>query len=125
MANHGALPVPREYYGFSSGPIAAALACLDQAKEIYLIGFDMGPVNNHFNNVYADTEFYKKSSATPTYTGNWAKQLASVMKEFSNTVFWRVAGTTTAPVLEFQKIKNYQILPLNEFLNRINNAKDL
>lgn len=125
IVNHGAMQVPREYYGFSSGPIAAALACLDGAQTIYLIGFDMGPVNNHFNNVYADTEFYKRSSAVPTYTGNWARQLTQVIKEYPKTVFWRVSGPSTAPVQEFAKIKNYQILALHEFLNRINNAKDL
>lgn len=121
----GARPVPKKYYGYSSGPIAVGLACIDGATTVYLVGFDMGPVNDRFNNVYADTEFYKKSSAGPTYTGNWARQIVTIMKEFPNTKFVRVLGDTTAEIREFDKAFNYQTLPMTEFLNRINNAKDL
>ena len=121
----GANPVPQRYFGYSSGPIATGLACIDGAKTVYLIGFDMGPVNDRFNNVYADTEFYKKSTAVPTYTGNWAKQLTTIMKEFPSTKFVRVFGDTTAEIREFSKAFNYQTLPMTEFLDRINNAKDL
>ncbi len=31
--------------------------------------FDMAGINDRFNNVYADSEFYKRSGANPTYTG--------------------------------------------------------
>lgn len=125
IANLGALPVPQKYYGFSSGPIAASLACFDRAKVIYLVGFDMGPVNNKFNNVYANTEFYKKSSAVPTYTGNWARQLATVMRDYGKIPFIRVIGETTKYIKEFEGIVNYSIMPMIEFLNRINNTKEL
>ena len=47
----GALPVPKQYHGNSSGPIATALAALDGHSTIYLLGYDMGPNgNNRFNN---------------------------------------------------------------------------
>ena len=121
----GALPVPQKYFGYSSGPIAASIACFDGAKVIYLVGFDMGPVNNRFNNVYADTEFYKKSAAVPTYTGNWARQLATIMKDYPKIPFIRVMGSTTAHVKEFDNVTNYTTMPIAEFLNRINNTKDL
>ena len=49
----GARPVPQKYFGYSSGPLAASIAALDGCVIMYLVGFDMGPVNNHFNNVYA------------------------------------------------------------------------
>jgi hypothetical protein len=125
IANLGALNVPQKYYGFSSGPIAASIACFDRAKIVYLVGFDMGPANNKFNNVYADSEFYKKSSAVPTYTGNWAKQLATVMRDHAKTPFVRVIGDTTVHVKEFESVTNYATMPMTEFLNRINNTKDL
>ena len=122
----GAHRVPQQYFGYSSGPIAAALAAIDQHIAIYLVGFDMGPVgHNQFNNVYADTEFYKKSSARPTFSGNWARQLVQVMKDFPKTNFFRVKGATTADILEFKGVPNLVTMPMQDFLNRINNTKDL
>ena len=68
----GARSVPTQYHGYSSGPIAVSLAALAQNQRIYMIGFDMGPTaDNRFNNIYADTEFYKSSQHPPTVTGNW------------------------------------------------------
>jgi hypothetical protein len=43
IENSGAWPIPKPYFGFSSGPAATALAALDQHARIYMIGFDMGP----------------------------------------------------------------------------------
>ena len=63
----GSLPVPEKYFGYSSGPIAVSLAAIDGHPEIYLLGFDMAGINDRFNNVYADSEFYKRSGANPTY----------------------------------------------------------
>jgi hypothetical protein len=122
----GARTVPQSYFGFSSGPIAVALAALDKNLAVYLIGFDMGPAaNNKFNNVYADTEFYKKSSSNPTFTGNWVRQLITVTRDFPNTSFHRVVGDTTAYIAELTGIKNMRHMPMTDFLNRINNIKDL
>lgn len=122
----GAQKIPQDYYGFSSGPIAVALAALDQHSAVYLIGFDMGPVSgDRFNNVYADTEFYKKSSARPTYTGNWIRQIQRVCRDFPHTAFFRVMGPTTAAVSEFKTVQNLVAMPLQDFQNRINSKKDL
>jgi hypothetical protein len=122
----GAQRIPQDYFGFSSGPIAVALAAMDGHNAIYLIGFDMGPVNgDRFNNVYADTEFYKKSSAKPTYTGNWVRQLQQVCKNFPETNFFRVMGLHTAAIAELKNIKNLTTMPMTDFQNRINNTKDL
>lgn len=122
----GARSVPQAYFGYSSGPIAAAVAAMDRNLAVYLIGFDMGPTqNNRFNNVYADTEFYKKSSSNPTYTGNWIRQLVTIMKDFPQVSFHRVMGETTADIAEFRNANNLSNLPMSEFLDRINNQKDL
>lgn len=118
--------VPQQYYGFSSGPIAVGLAAIDQHLAVYLIGFDMGPTaNNRFNNVYADTEFYKKSSSNPTFTGNWVRQIVTVCRDFPNTSFHRVVGHTTADIAELTGIRNMRHMPMTDFLHRINNIKDL
>lgn len=126
LENSGALVVPREYFGFSSGPIATSLAAIDGHRRVYMLGFDMGPnENNHINNLYAGTEFYRATNAPPTYTGNWIKQIIKVAKDHPHTRFIRVAGALTAPVTEFQSLPNFSQLDIDTFVNRINNKKDL
>lgn len=126
LPGRGAQTVPQDYYGFSSGPIAAAVAALDGNCVIYLVGFDLGPLpNNGFNNVYADTEFYKKSSARPTFAGNWVRQLSQIMRTFQHIRFVRVLGDSTAVIAEFHSHHNHSVMPMMEFLDRINNLKDL
>jgi hypothetical protein len=124
--NLGALSVPKKYFGFSSGPIAMSIAAEDLNTPVYLLGFDMGPSTiGKFNNVYADTEFYKKTESLPTFTGNWIKQMAQVMQDYKNTKFIRVHGDTTVDIAEFEPLHNFAKLPLLEFVHRINTAKDL
>lgn len=126
LKDSGGRPVPTQYHGYSSGPIAVSLAALAQHQQIYMIGFDMGPTqDNLFNNMYADTEFYKTSKHPPTFTGNWVKQLIQIMKDFPQTKFYRIAGPTTAEITEFTQVKNLQHQDLAGFLDRINNQKDL
>lgn len=120
----GAHHIPQPYFGYSSGPIALALAADAAHLVIYIIGFDMGPNSvGRFNNVYADTEFYKKSSSTPTYTGNWARQMVNVMKQHRQKNFIRVTGPTTATIQEFKKIGNLIHMPLDNFLQCVANGQ--
>lgn len=113
----GALAVPFEYQGFSSGPIAVGLAAIDRANTVYLLGFDMGPAaNGKFNNVYADTEFYRKSASVPTFTGNWVRQIIKVAKDFPKIEFVRVKGATTADIPEFNEVPNIKHMQLDKFL---------
>jgi hypothetical protein len=121
----GSLVIPKPYFGFSSGPVATALAASDNHTKIYMIGFDLGPTENKkFNNLYAGTEFYKTPDAAPTYTGNWTKQIQQICRNFSDTKFIRVCGNTTAKLSELDAIKNLQHLPLSEFIDRLNKMKD-
>lgn len=125
-AGLGGLSIPKPYFGFSSGPTATALAALDQHKKIYMIGFDLGPTDDKkFNNLYAGTEFYKSTDSVPTYTGNWIKQIQQICRDFPNTKFVRVCGSTTARITELDGIKNMEHLPLQAFVERINNVEDL
>jgi len=122
----GSLKIPQDYYGYSSGPVAAALAAEAAHSRIYLLGFDIGPdQTGKFNNLYADTEFYKKSSAAPTYTGNWIQQVLTIANKFKQTTFIRVVGETTAEIKQFDPVKNLEHMQLAEFVDRINNKKDL
>jgi hypothetical protein len=123
--NSGALRVPNEYFGFSSGPIAVNIAAKDQHNPVYLVGFDMGPTeNNQFNNVYAGTQFYKAQGATPTFTGNWIKQICRVLNDHKDTKFIRLCGSTTARIPDLEAVKNLEHLDIATFLDRINNKKD-
>jgi hypothetical protein len=125
IAGMGAHPLPKEYFGYSSGPNAVGLAAQSCHARIYMLGFDMGPIpGNGFNNMYVNTEFYKSSDALPTYTGNWVKQIAKITHDHPETEFIRVCGRTTARIQELDTLKNLQHLELRQFLDRINNQKD-
>jgi hypothetical protein len=120
----GALPVPKEYFGYSSGPIATALAAQSGHHIIYLLGFDLGPTQqNLFNNIYAGSDFYKSSTDNPTYTGNWIKQITKIITDHSKTRFFRVCGPTTAAISELINLPNLQHMDQQVFLNRLNIAK--
>jgi hypothetical protein len=124
--NLGAHQVPKPYFGYSSGPIAVALAAEQGAKKVYMLGFDMGPTgNNQFNNIYAGTEFYKSIDAQPTFTGNWVKQLIHITGNFERAEFVRICGPTTARISQLESLKNLKHLDLATFMDRINNKKDL
>jgi hypothetical protein len=116
----GARRITQKYFGFSSGPVAVAQAALDGAIAVYLIGFDMGPTRNgRFNNVYADTEFYKKSSAVPTFTGNWVNQIKTIARDFPKTSFFRIVGDTTAEIRDLLAIPNLTHLEMADFQTRL------
>lgn len=126
LPESGSQRIPQRYFGFSSGPAAAGIATADRHRQIYLVGFDLGPAQGGlFNNMYAGTDFYKKSTAGPTYTGNWVRQLASIMKDNPRTTYTRVMGETTAKIAEFAPIENHISMDITDFLDRINNGKDL
>ena len=122
----GANIVPREYFGYSSGPIACAIAARDGHDPIYLLGFDMGPnEQGKFNNIYAGTQFYKAENTQPTFTGNWVKQLQRVMADHSKHVFVRVIGHTTADVPELDAIRNLKNITMPDFLASINTREEI
>jgi len=125
--NTGAQVVPRPYFGFSSGPIALALAAAESpGARIYLLGFDLGPAaNGRFNNVFASTQHYKPIEAAPTFTGNWIRQMITVMRDHASCEFLRVHGATTAAISEFESVQNLSRVDISEFQRRINTPKDL
>jgi len=125
LPDMGAVRIPQKYFGFSSGPVAVGQAALDGAIAVYLIGFDMGPTRNgRFNNIYADTEFYKKSSAVPTFTGNWVNQIKTIARDFPKVSFFRIAGDTTAEIRELLGVPNLAHLQMADFQGRLT-AKEI
>lgn len=79
--------------GWSSGPTALWFASQHNYKEIYIFGFDYQGLDGKFNNVYANTFNYKKSSDTATFFGNWLNQTATVIKENPRVNYVRVVDT--------------------------------
>lgn len=77
--------------GWSSGPTALWFACNLGHKEVYFFGFDYQGNNGKFNNVYADTFNYKKSTDSATYFGNWLNQTERTIIENRAISFYRVA----------------------------------
>jgi hypothetical protein len=125
IPDSGAFVIPQQYYTNSSGPIACAIAASDGHNRLYMLGYDMGPDNQRFNNVYAGTDFYKSLGSVPTFTGNWVKQIAQVCRDFSSTQFIRVVGESTAEIVELKKISNLIHLPLHEFVHKIRSPDQL
>ena len=116
----GARRLLAKYHGYSSGPNAVALAADCPHAQVYLLGFDMGPSSaNLFNNVYANTEFYKTSAHPPTFSGNWIKQICQICQDYDATQFVRVCGETTARIPELDKIPNMQHLSSLDFVNQL------
>jgi hypothetical protein len=76
--------------GWSSGPTALWFAAQNGHREVYILGFDYRGVEGKFNNVYANTFNYKKSTDAATFFGNWLSQTEKVIKEFKYTKFYRV-----------------------------------
>lgn len=104
--------------GWSSGPTALWLAASRGHKNIYILGFDYQGEAGKFNNVYADTFNYKKSTDTATFFGNWLNQTERVIQEFKHTKFYRVIDTNTLVPDKLGKISNVEHISINEFQNR-------
>lgn len=79
--------------GWSSGPTALHLATTHKPSEVYIFGFDYVGDQGKFNNVYADSFNYKKSSDTATYHGNWQRQTEHVIKTNKDIKYFRVVET--------------------------------
>ena len=124
-ANSGAQVVPRAWYGYSSGPVALALAAGAGHSPIYLIGFDLGADHQGlFNNIYAGTQNYKPENSGPTFTGNWLRQIQRIVRDHDHQSFVRVQGDTTARVPEFDHLGNLAAMPRDQFLTWLNTAKE-
>ena len=107
--------------GWSSGPTALWFAASQGHKEIYILGFDYQGLNGKFNNVYADTFNYKKSSDAATYFGNWLSQTEKVIKEFKHTKFYRVIEPGAfIPDKLGPLLSNLSHITIEEFSNRFN-----
>ena len=116
--SHDAKQLPKKYYSFSSGPAAIGLAATNGATEVFLLGFDFSGGKQSFNNLYAGSACYKKMGATPTYSGNWKKQIATVVNEFPDTQFYRVIGECSEKDFHIHS-SNFNTIGYSEFFGMV------
>jgi hypothetical protein len=102
IAGKGANQI-QEFFGYSSGPVALSLACQESTK-IFLLGFDLKGIEGKFNNIYADTKFYKKSNQTETYYGNWVNQIFDIANKFKHCQIIHVVGSSTHIPKEWESV---------------------
>ena len=108
--------------GWSSGPTALWLACQHGYDHIYILGFDYRGLDNgkKFNNVYADTNNYKKSHDGATFFGNWMRQSKSVINDYKKIKFTRVIAADNYVPDELNKFANLEHIPKEIFKNIYN-----
>ena len=104
--------------GWSSGPTALWLASQHNYKTIFILGFDykgFGEKNSSFNNMYADTANYKKSTDSATFFGNWMRQTRQVIKENPHINYVRVIAPDNYNPEELNTFSNYNTMFVEEF----------
>ena len=103
--------------GWSSGPTALWLASQHVYEKIYILGFDFKGLGDgsQFNNLYADTPNYKKSSDGATFFGNWLRQTKSVVEQNPNINYVRVITPDNYCPDELNKSRNYSVCLKDDF----------
>jgi hypothetical protein len=109
--------------GWSSGPTALWLASQHNNETIYILGFDYMGLNDgqHFNNIYADTQNYKKSKESATFFGNWMRQTASVVQNNPQKRYIRVIDDKGYIPKDLAKFKNLEHITVEEFQKILDN----
>jgi len=118
FSNSASIKLEPAYKGMSSGPNALNIACKDEHTTIFLLGFDLGSVDQRFNNLYADSPFYKKSTDGATFGGNWLNQIIQIMNENPTIQFYRVVTRHSQGFADkLAKVKNLQEMTKEQFQN--------
>ena len=108
--------------GWSSGPTALWFSATSGHKKIYILGFDFQGLNGKFNNIYADTYNYKRSTDAATFYGNWLSQTERVIKEFKTVQFIRVIQSGNFIPEKLQKITNLTHITYSDLKNQYENT---
>ena len=111
--------------GWSSGPTALWLASTHDTQDIYILGFDYQGIDNRINNIYADTQNYKKSHERATYHGNWTRQTMITCQKYEHKRYIRVLGEDAFVPKEFSNIPNLEHITIGEFKKSLNPSQVL
>lgn len=103
--------------GWSSGPTALWLASQHKYETIYILGFDYKGLQDgqKFNNIYADSPNYKKSTDGATFFGNWMRQTTNVIRENPHIKFVRVIAPDNYRPEELNKFDNFSTILIEDF----------
>ena len=101
--------------GWSSGPTALWFASQQGYKNIYIFGFDYQGIDGKFNNVYADTFNYKKSSDSATFFGNWLSQTEKTITEHKHINYYKVGEVGSFIPEKLRNIVNLKHITFEEF----------
>lgn len=103
--------------GWSSGPTALWLASQHGYKKIYVLGFDYKGLSEgkKFNNVYADSMNYKRSTDDATYYGNWLRQTKTVIQNHSNIRYFRIIQPDNYCPEELNRLDNFKNIFREDF----------
>jgi len=111
----------KEPLGWSSGPTALWLATYGEGhnnETIYILGFDFRGIAGKINNLYADTENYKKSVDAETYHGNWARQTGIIIQKNPQKKYIRVTEYKNDYCPDpLKKLGNLSHITVEEFMD--------
>jgi len=103
---------------WAAGNTAIHLACQQEAKEVYLLGFDLNSPDRLINNIYKGTDYYFPENARGFIPAEWMNQLKTVFKEFPNTQFYWVDWSYGTPPC--YNINNVKDLTKTDFCDILN-----
>ena len=111
--------------GWSSGPTALHFASTTDVEDIYILGFDFRGLPsgngqyNKVNNLFSDTQNYKRSVDPATYFGNWERQTLTTIKNNPNTRYIRVIkdGDDFIPK-QLRDLSNLEQIFVSDFKNQ-------
>lgn len=108
--------------GWSSGPTALWLASQHQYEKVFILGFDYKGLDDgkRFNNVYADTHNYKKSTEGATFFGNWLRQTTTILRENPHKRYYRVITPDNYIPDELNKFSNLTHIFVEDFKKMFN-----
>lgn len=103
--------------GWSSGPTALWLASEHLYDNIFILGFDFKGIEDgkKFNNIYADSANYKKSSDKATYYGNWLRQTKTVVQKNHKINYFRVITSDNFCPEELNRFDNFKTIFREDF----------
>lgn len=94
---------------WGSGSYAVLVAANQSVDTVELIGFDLYPVNEKFNNVYKDTKHYKNKESSPIDYSFWEYQISKVFRYFPDKKFivknyenWKMPSSWLQSNVSFQ-----------------------
>ena len=76
--------------GWSTGCAALHLACQSEAKEVYMLGFDLSEYSKPLNNIYKGTDNYLPADSKGLNPINWVNQMKTTFVEFKDVIFYWV-----------------------------------